>query len=196
MSGYDPNGYPPNNYDRYGRYSGNDEGEEAYPDETPEPGYAEQYDPYAPYEEDAGYEQPYETYAEPEPPPPRRPARKETVLSANATINLTCTIAASFGLFALFLCFAERDNRVIRRFAVQSAGLFCVMAFASISLAVLGLIVGLIPLIGVVFGALFWAVWLALLAWDILQRVRLMLHAYRGLAYTVPLIGKHCRQFE
>lgn len=189
-----------NSYDPYGRYPNRDEDEGldvyAYQDdESDEPGYEGGYDPYAPCEENAGYEQPYAPYEEPE-PPPRRPARKETVLSTNATINLTCTLAACCGPFALFLCFAERNNRVIRRFAVQSAGLFCVMAFLSIALAVLGLIVGLIPLVGVVFGVLMWAVWLALMAWDILQRVRLMLHAYRGLAYTVPLIGKHCRQFE
>ncbi len=193
--------------------------EQQYGGQYEEQQYAEQYedanqqpyaDPYSgqrarsgnpasepAYDPHAYGQQEYEDYEE-----PVRPARaprakpKPTVISTNATINLTSTIGAFSGLFGLFLYFADKKSRAVRRFAVQSAGLFCITAFVTIALALLAALFGFIPLIGLVLGGLIWVAVLALLSWSLYQRVQLMLHAYRGEAYVVPVIGRHFRQFE
>ena len=163
---------------------------EAYEDEE----YAEEQQAYAPVYAEEEAEAPYD---DPQAAPRREAnAPRAQIISTNMTINLTCTLCAGCGLLALFLRFADTRSRAVRRVAVQSAGLTCVMAFLSVGLWVLGLILGWIPLIGRLLTGLLWAVWLALMAGDGYARVQMMLHAYRGEAYVLPFIGEKCRQFE
>ena len=51
------------------------------------------------------------------------PEENQPLLATNTGVRLACTMAAMLSPFALFLCWAERESRVIRRFAVQSAAL-------------------------------------------------------------------------
>ena len=52
------------------------------------------------------------------------------------------------------------------------------------------------PLLGGVVRAVFQLVWVALTVLDLVVRVKMMLHAYAGEAYVLPLIGEHARTFE
>lgn len=190
---YDSEGYEVEDGYEQELYDEEDIEDDAY---EPEEAY-EQQGTYAqePYDGYAPYEQPYEAY---EQECPVRPPKQEPppVISANATINLTSTLCAASGLLGVFFFFAEKRSRVVRRFAVQSTGLFLAMIFASVGLGILGMLLGWVPFIGGVLRALLWIVWAALFAVSVFQRVKLMLHAYRGEGYLVPWIGKYCRQFE
>jgi len=165
---------------------GNDQEAEDWADQDRQQSYDEQ-----------SYEQPYEQAFEPayEPPYPRREPQRPAVISTNATINLICTICAGCGLFGLFLFFVDKRSRAVRRCAVQSAGLLCVVVFLTAGLAVLATLFGFIPFIGGAMSTLGWILVAALLCADAYLRVRLMAHAYRGEAYVLPLIGRQCRQF-
>ncbi|MDR3051574.1 MAG: hypothetical protein LBU67_07620 [Oscillospiraceae bacterium] len=155
----------------------------------------EGYEPYAPYDEG----QPYQRYGDYGDPPPRRaprPRPRPPVISTNPTINLICTLCALCGPLGLFFFFADEKSRAVRRFAVQSSGLFCTGAFLSMAMLVLGLAVGWMPIVGSFLVGLLWVLWAALAAFCLYLRVRLMLHAYRGEGYVLPIIGARCRQFE
>ena len=51
------------------------------------------------------------------------PEEDQPLLATNTGVRLACTMAAMLSPFALFLCWAEKESRVIRRFAVQSVAL-------------------------------------------------------------------------
>ncbi|MDR1570082.1 MAG: hypothetical protein LBS72_06290 [Oscillospiraceae bacterium] len=119
-----------------------------------------------------------------------------TVISNNPLVNLTATAAAASFLAGLFLCFADQRSRTIRRYSVQSVGLGAIwLAFAMI-LWIAAILVGYIPFIGgalvIVFAVIGAAGTLAVLV----TRVRMMLNAYRGVAYVLPFIGEALRKFE
>ena len=195
MSDWDPyGGYRrENDTDGEDAYPQTGDGEDAYGTTDPYGGY-EGYDDVRDGKRPGFVDPPeYGRSFEEAPPPPRQ---NPTVISTNATINLTCTLCAGCGLFGLFLYFVDRRSRAVRRCAVQSAGLLCVTVFLSAGLAVLATLFGMIPLIGGLLGALSWMLMAAVLCGDIYLRVRLMAHAYRGEAYVLPLIGRQCRQFE
>ena len=48
------------------------------------------------------------------------PEENQPLLATNTGVRLACTMAAMLSPFAIFLCWAEKESRVIRRFAVQS----------------------------------------------------------------------------
>ena len=106
------------------------------------------------------------------------------------------TLCAGCGLFGLFLFFVDRRSRAVRRFAAQSAGLLCVVAFLSAGMAILAALLGFVPFVGGALSAIVWILLAATLCGDIYLRVRMAAHAYRGEAYVLPLIGERCRQFE
>ena len=54
------------------------------------------------------------------------PEENQPLLATNTGVRLACTMAAMLSPFALFLCWAEQESRVIRRFAVQSAALLAI----------------------------------------------------------------------
>lgn len=186
-------------YDAYGQESDAQGGYDAY-DQEPDA----QYDPYGQepyadetaYEPDAtAYEQPvyeesYAPYGEPE------PARRPVILSTNMTVNLICTLASMLGVFGLFLYFADKRSHAVRRYAVQSTGLLALFAFISLLLWLLAAVFSWIPLLGWLFAAVVNAVRVAAVCAYVVLRVQMMLHAYRGEAYVLPVWGERLRAFE
>ena len=137
------------------------------------------------YDDEPGYEDPaygQEAYDEP-------PLARE-IIATNRTVLLTCTLAAMIGLFGLFLCFAEERSRAIRHFAGQSAALLGMHAVLALALFALGSLVGTLPLIGIVLRGLCLVVYLAALMVIIVLRIRMMFFAYRGVRFTLPLVGE------
>ena len=67
------------------------------------------------------------------------------VLATNTGVRLACTMATMIGLFAIFLCWAEKESRVIRRFSVQSACLTAVHAIVGAAALLIGALLGHIP---------------------------------------------------
>lgn len=175
--------------------------QDGYADYVQEPDAQDGYDAYeqepddevdgAVYEQPV-YEEPYAPFGEPEPEPARRPV----ILSTNMTVNLTCTLASMLGVFGLFLCFADKRSHAVRRYAVQSTGLMALFLFASLLLWLLAAVLSWIPLLGWIFAAAVNAARVAAVCADIVLRVQMMLHAYRGEAYVLPVWGERLRAFE
>ena len=143
---------------------------------------------------------PYEPEEQPEAPrwQPKPYGRGEHggIISTNLTINLICTLGAMSGPLGLFLYFADKRSQAVRRYAVQSSALFFVYVVVAILCYVLGALLGVIPILGGIFKAIFNLVWAAVTIVDIVARVKMMLHAYAGEAYVLPVIGEQARSFE
>ncbi|HML48577.1 MAG TPA: hypothetical protein PKE04_17675 [Clostridia bacterium] len=118
------------------------------------------------------------------------------VISTNQTVNLTATLSSMCFVIGLFFCFADQRSRTIRRYSVQSVGLGAFWAGAIMSLWILAAIFGWIPVIGRTLSILCLIIGLICTILDLGLRVRLMLNAYRGLAYVLPGIGTLLRRFE
>ena len=108
------------------------------------------------------------------------------VVATNTGVRLACAMAAMIGLFALFLCFAEKESRVIRRFAVQSAALTAVHVLAGACALTLGLLLGGVPYFGMMVTLMCWIGYIGCLAALIFLRVRLMERAWQGRRFTFP----------
>ena len=143
---------------------------------------------------------PYEPEEQPEAPrwQPKPYGRGEHggIISTNLTINLICTLGAMSGPLGLFLYFADKRSQAVRRYAVQSSALFFVYVVVAILCYVLGALLGVIPILGGIFKTIFNLVWAAVTIVDIVARVKMMLHAYAGEAYVLPVIGEQARSFE
>lgn len=131
------------------------------------------------------------------PAPRQRPERPApAVISTNATINLICLLAASFGLYGLFLYFADQHSVAVRRTAVQSACLFIINCVGTALLWILYVLLRSIPVAGGALGGIVWVLWLVFIGFTCVLRWRLALYAYRGQAYILPGIGGIVRRFE
>lgn len=118
------------------------------------------------------------------------------IISTSQAVNLTSTIASLSALFALFFCFADQRSRAVRRFSVQSVGLGALHLLLGMVVWILCEVLGWIPLIGSVLrGLLLLVLTIATIA-VIVMRVRMALHAYRGEAHVLPVIGQALRRFE
>lgn len=153
------------------------------------------------YQEQQTYEQPYEEPHEEETTYRQQPVYKEAprepeVVSTNQAVNLTCTLAAMMGLFALFLFFYDKRSKAVRRMAVQSMTLTIGFIAASLGLLILGALLGFIPILGTIIVVIFWIIFIALLILVVFLKVQMMKHAYNGLAYQLPVIGGQLRRFE
>ncbi len=155
-----------------------EEAQEAYEEDQP---YGEQQ----PYEE-----QPYEE------PPYGEEAQGPELVSTSQAVNLTCTLAAFSGLFALFLYVADRRSDAVRRIAVQSVALTGVFFCASVVLWIVGTLFRFIPFLGIIIAVIFWLLFAALLMITVFLKVQMMLNAYKGLSYQLPVIGAYVRRFE
>ena len=165
-------------YQTYGR-------QEPPYEEDEQSGYTEE--PAYPYEEGQPYEEePLYEEAGPEP----------ELVSTSQAINLTCTLAAFSGIFALFLYVADRRSEAVRRISVQSVALTGIFLCATIVLWILGTLFGIIPILGIIFAIIFWLLFAAVLLATAYLKVQMMLHAYRGFSYQLPLIGDYVRRFE
>lgn len=133
----------------------------------------------------------HETAAEQPGPPEGTPPEvaaplSPDVLATNTGVRLACTMAAMMGLFALFLCWAERESRVIRRFAVQSASLTVLHGAIIAAVLLLGMLIGSIPYLGLLMTLLSWLCYIAALMLLAVTRIRLMKHAWLGIRFNLP----------
>ena len=126
----------------------------------------------------------------------RTPQDAPEVISTSQAVNLTSTIASLSALFALFFCFADQRSRAVRRFSVQSVGLGAIHLLLGMVIWILCEILGWIPLVGSVLRGLLLLVLTVATVIMIILRVRMALHAYRGEAHVLPVIGQALRRFE
>ena len=163
--------------------------QEPYMEEPPyeEPAYEEQ-----PYEEPYA-EAPYEPYFEPEGPTRVRP--QPEVIATNTAIRLTCTLCAMCGLLAIFMCWAEKESRAIRHFAVQSAAVTGLHVLCGLALFLVSGLLGSIPFLGFLLTMVCWLVYFALLVVIVVVRARMMLHAWRGIRFTLPGLWRTLERF-
>lgn len=108
------------------------------------------------------------------------------VLATNTGVRLACTMAAMMGLFALFLCWAEQESRVIRRFSVQSAALTALHAALGGMALLLSTLLGAIPFFGLMVTLLCLLGYIAGLILLLITRVRLMQRAWQGVRFALP----------
>lgn len=126
----------------------------------------------------------------------RTPQETPEIISTSQAVNLTSTIASLSALFALFFCFADQRSRAVRRFSVQSVGLGALHLLLGMVVWILCEVLGWIPLIGSVLRGLLLLVLTVATIAVIVMRVRMALHAYRGEAHVLPVIGQALRRFE
>ena len=126
-------------------------------------------------------EQPAEVFDDVSVPPARN------LLATNTGVRLACTMAAMIGLFAIFLCWAEKESRVIRRFSVQSAALTAVHAIAGILALAISLVLGGIPYLGLMITLFCILGYASVLIMTVLFRVQLMKYAWRGVRCVLPV---------
>ena len=126
----------------------------------------------------------------------RTPQDAPEAISTSQAVNLTSTIASLSALFALFFCFADQRSRAVRRFSVQSVGLGAIHLLLGMVIWILCEILGWIPLVGSVLRGLLLLVLIVATVIVIILRVRMALHAYRGEAHVLPVIGQALRRFE
>lgn len=172
--------------------------EPVYEDNTHSPeGYAA-YEDNRYYQGNTGYQEYQEQEEEPEveQAPKRRRQGQGEVVSTNQSINLTCTLAAFLGLFGLFLYFADQRSKAVRRMSVQSSALFIAEIALSIVLWVIGILFSVIPILGTIMNIVLWLIFIAMIITAVFLKYQMMIHAYRGEAYVLPIIGDKLRRFE
>lgn len=82
-------------------------------------------------------------------------------------------------------------NKFVRFHAFQSLFFYVAMVVLSIGLAILGIILGFIPVVGLVIDMLLWvALWLAI----VITWIILLVKAYGNVEFKLPVIGKLAAQ--
>lgn len=119
----------------------------------------------------------------------------QPLLATNTGVRLACTMAAMLSAFAIFLCWAEKESRVIRRFAVQSAALAVMHLCGAAVLCVISIAVGSVPYFGFLMKLLGWLIYIAAAIVALFLRVKLMEHAWHGRRIDLPLIERLIRRF-
>lgn len=121
---------------------------------------------------------------------PQEPAGEAAVprplVATNTGVRLACTMAAMIGLFALFLCHAEKESRVIRRFSVQSAALTAVHAVLAAAALLLSSLLGAVPYLGLMVSLMCLLGYMSGLIVLIVLRFRMMEHAWQGVRFSLP----------
>ena len=163
----------------------------AWEDAPQEPYYPGDEPPYEePYDEAPYDEAPYD-----EPERPTRVRPQPEVIATNTAIRLTCTLCAMCGLLAVFMCWAEKESRAIRHFAVQSTAVMALHAFGALLLFLVSGLLGGIPFLGFLLTMVCWLVYFALLVVIVVVRARMMLHAWRGIRFTLPGLWRMLERF-
>ena len=152
-------------------------------------GYEEMPDDGLPYEEP--YDDP-DAYA---PERVNRVSPQPEVIATNTAIRLTCTLCAMCGLLAAFMCWAEKESRAIRHFAVQSVAVSVAHLLCVLALLLISALLGGIPFLGFLLNMVCWLVYFAVLIVIIVLRVRMMLHAWRGVRFTLPGLWRTLERF-
>lgn len=119
----------------------------------------------------------------------------QPLLATNTGVRLACTMAAMLSPFALFLCWAEQDKTVIRRFAVQSVALVILHLLGGAFLGLTSLIVGSVPYIGFLMTLLGWLTYIAVAVVVLILRVKLMERAWHGRRFDLPLLERLTRKY-
>lgn len=119
----------------------------------------------------------------------------QPLMATNTGVRLACTLAAMIGVFALFLCWAEKEKTVIRRFAVQSAALLILHLLGGAFLGIVSLIVGSIPYLGFLATLLGWLIYIAVAIVVLFLRLKLMEHAWHGRRFVLPGIERLAARF-
>lgn len=123
------------------------------------------------------------------------PEENQPLLATNTGVRLACTMAAMLSPFALFLCWAERESRVIRRFAVQSAALAILHLMGAGIIGGICLMVGSIPYLGFLMTLMGWMVYIAIALVILYLRVKLMERAWHGRRFDLPLLERIVARF-
>lgn len=119
-----------------------------------------------------------------------------SLLATNTGVRLTCTMAAMLSPFAIFLCWAEKESRAIRRFAVQSAALTGVHLCGGALLGIISLLVGRVPYFGFLMTLLGWMIYVAVAVVVLAGRIKLMERAWHGRKFDLPLLERLiCRYY-
>jgi uncharacterized membrane protein len=106
------------------------------------------------------------------------PVKPSTGMQSNVA-GLLCYLG--WWITGIIFVIIEKENKTIRFYAWQSIFTFAPITIIQIILSRLGLI----PLVGIIFDVLFWIVWIgAIILW-----VVLMLNAYQGNKFKLPIIG-------
>ena len=119
----------------------------------------------------------------------------QQLLATNTGVRLACTMAAMLSPFAFFLCWAEKESRVIRRFAVQSAALAAMHLCGGAVLGLVSLLVGSVPYFGFLMRLLGWLIYIAVALVVLIIRVKLMEHAWHGRRLDLPLMERLLRKY-
>lgn len=123
------------------------------------------------------------------------PEEGQPLLATNTGVRLACTMAAMLSPFAIFLCWAEKESLVIRRFAVQSAALLALHLLGGAVLGIVSLIVGSIPYLGFLIKLLGWLVYISIAVVVLVLRIKLMERAWHGRKFDLPLLERIIRRF-
>ena len=118
------------------------------------------------------------------------PEEDQPLLATNTGVRLACTMAAMLSPFALFLCWAENESRVIRRFAVQSVALAALHLLGGAALCIISLLVGSVPYFGFLMTLAGWLIYIAVALVTLFLRVKLMERAWHGRKFDLPLMEK------
>ena len=105
--------------------------------------------------------------------------KKKTALGLDENIEGLLCYVLGFVTGIVFLV-VEKDNRFVRFHAMQSIAVF-------LPLFVIGMVIWIIPFIGWAIGTLLWIVELVL--W-----LLLMIKAYQGEIYKIPMAGDFAEQ--
>lgn len=117
------------------------------------------------------------------------------MLATNTGVRLACVMAAMFSPFAVFLCWAEKESRVIRRFAVQSAALLCAHLCGAFLLGVVSILVGKVPYFGFLMTLMGWLIYVSAAVVVLALRIKLMERAWHGRKFDLPLIERMVSRF-
>ena len=99
-------------------------------------------------------------------------------------------------LIASFPCWAEKESKVIRRFAVPSAALPVVHLFGGSLFAFISLLVGSVPYFGFLMTLMGWLIYIAIAVVVLFLRVKLMERAWHGRRFDLPLLERMlCRYY-
>ncbi len=123
------------------------------------------------------------------------PEENQPLLATNTGVRLACTMAAMLSPFAIFLCWAEKESRVIRRFAVQSVALAALHLLGGVMLGVISLLVGSVPYFGFLMTLAGWLIYIAVALVVLFLRVKLMERAWRGRKFDLPLIERLMKRY-
>lgn len=123
------------------------------------------------------------------------PEEGQPLLATNTGVRLACTMAAMLSPFAVFLCWAEQESRVIRRFAVQSAALAALHLCGAALLGIISLLVGSVPYFGFLMTLMGWLIYIAVALAALFLRVRLMERAWHGRKFDLPLLERSIRRY-